>query len=59
MLVGLELRFGWALVVKSEKEYFNISFDIEAAYAVILLGGIIPFQVNALKLIPFQYFEIS
>ena len=47
MLVGRELKFGWALVVKSEKVSFNISFDIEAACAVIVLGGMIPFQVNA------------
>ena len=47
MLVGREMVFGWCLVVKLEKDYFNISFDFGAACAVIVLGGIIKFQVNA------------
>ena len=47
MLVGRDLKFGWDIVVKSGKEYFNISFDIKATCAVIVLGGIITFQVNA------------
>ena len=47
MLVGRDLIFVWALVVESYKYYFNIYFDCEAAYVVIVLGGMIPFQVNA------------
>ena len=51
MLVGRELRFGWDLVVKLEKDFFNISFDFKASCAVIVLGRIIPFQVNACKFV--------
>ena len=47
MLVERELIFGWDIVVKLEKESFNISFNIKAEFAVIVLGGIIPFQVKA------------
>ena len=53
IIVGRELRFGWAIVVKSEKDSFNIYFDIESACAVILLGGIIPFEVKACKFVSF------
>ena len=47
MFVGRELRFDPALVAKSDKDYLNISLYLEAAYAVIVRGGIVPFQVNA------------
>ena len=59
MLVERELIFGWDIVVKSEKKYFNISFDIKAECAVIVLGGIIPFQVKACNFFPFQSSDIS
>ena len=47
MLVGLELSFGQALVAKSEKDYFNVSLDLKATGAVIVLGGVVTFQFNA------------
>ena len=56
MLVGQELRFGWALVVKSENYSFDVSLDCEAACAVIVIGGIIPLQVNACKFVSFPIF---
>ena len=40
------MRFGRALVAKSGKDYFKVSFFGEAAGAVFLYGGIVPLQVN-------------
>ena len=50
MFVGRELRFGWAIVAKYCKDYFNVTFYWEAAGAVYVRGCIIPFQFNSWKI---------
>ena len=56
MFVGQELRFGWVLVAKLVKDYFNVKFYWEAAGAVSVCGVIVLFQVNTWKFISFPTF---
>ena len=50
------MRFVRAIVEKLDKDYFNVSLNREAEGAVIMIGGIVLFQVNAWKFVSLPIF---